>query len=153
MKKEGIKIKGHLKLTFRDGQTKEVKRITEYDNLICTVGNTMIANNLSDASPDNTMKVNYVALGSDDTAPAIGDTALGTETYRNTVSSSSNVLNVAYFTGFFNTTETTGTYKEAGLFSNGGAGADSGILLSHVAIDVTKDNTETLTIDWTLTIT
>jgi len=150
--KEGIKLKGHLKLTIRDGKTKEIKRIHEYDNLIVTVGTTMIADNLSNSSPDNTMKVNYVALGTDDTSPAVGDTTLGTETYRNTIASSTNSNNIAYFTGFFTMDECTGTYKEAGLFSDATGVADSGILLSKVAIDVTKDNTETLTIDWTVTI-
>jgi len=150
--KDTIKAKGHLKITIRDKESGEIKRVHEYDNLICTVGKTMIANNLTSGSPDNTMVINYVALGSDGTSPAAGDTTLGTEVYRNTVASETNANNVAYITGFFDATETTGTYLEAGLFSDGGAGADTGVLVSHVNINVTKSNTETLTIDWTITI-
>jgi len=149
---ENLKIKGHLKLTFRDAKTGKIKRVSEYDNLICTVGKTMIADNLTNASPDNTMRVNYVALGTDDTAPSAGDTTLGTESYRNTIASETNSNNVAYFTGFFSATECNGTYKEAGLFADGEAGADTGILFSFVAIDETKAITESLTIDWTITI-
>jgi len=63
-----------------------------------------------------------------------------------------NSANVAYMTAFFNQTEVTGTFKEAGIFSDGAAGADTGILISHVNIDVTKTNVQKLTIDWTLTL-
>ena len=151
-KKENITVKGNLKLTFRDAKTGKIKRVEEYKNLITTVGRKMIADNLTNNSPDNTMRINYVALGTDPTAPANGDTTLGTETYRNAIASQTNADNIAYFTGFFGATEVTGAFKEAGLFSDGAAGADTGVLFSHVAIDSTKSNTETLTIDWTITI-
>lgn len=128
-------------------------RVYEYDNLIPTVGRTLIADNLTNASPDNDPRINYVALGSNATAPANGDTTLGTEVYRNAIASQTNASNVAYFTGFFDATETTGTYAEAGIFADGTASADSGILFSHVAISITKSASETLTIDWTVTLT
>ena len=150
--KEQIALKGHYKFTIRDKATGKVKRVYEYENLLPTVGRTMIADNLTNAAPDNAMRVNYVALGSGVTAPANGDTTLQTETYRNVVASETNANNVAYITGFFSATETTGTYRECGLFSNGTASANTGILLSRVAINITKSNTETLTLDWTLTI-
>ena len=147
-----LNIKGKVKLTIRDSLTNEIKRIFEYNNLIVTVGKTLVANNLTDATPDNDPRINYVALGSSGTAPAAADTQLGTEVYRNAVASETNASNIVYITGFFNATETTGTYAEAGLFANGTAVANSGVLFSHVAISITKTNTETLTIDWTITI-
>ena len=150
-KEELITVKGKVKLTYRDIITGKV-RIEEYDNLVTTVGRKMIADNLTNTSPDNTMRINYVALGTDATAPANGDTTLGLETFRNSIASQTNADNVSYFTGFFGATEVTGAFKEAGLFADGGAGADTGILFSHVAINSTKSNTETLTIDWTITI-
>jgi len=143
---------GKLKITIRDAESGEIKRIYNYDNVICTVGKTLIANNLTDATPDNAPRINYVALGSNAAVPSSADTQLGTETYRNSVASETNALNVAYVTGFFTATETSGTYLEAGLFSNGTGAANSGILVSHVAVSVTKAITETLTIDWTITI-
>lgn len=151
-KNEAISITGKVTFTIRDAKTAEIKRIYEYDNLNPTVGRTMIANNLTNTSPDNTMRVNYVALGSDATSVANGDTILGTETYRNLIASQTNSSNIAYFTGFYSATETSGTYNEAGLFSDGTASADTGILFSHVNISITKSASETLTIDWTITI-
>jgi len=151
--KEGMSFFGIWKFTIRDIKTGKVKRVHEYKNLVPTVGRTAIADHLIASSPTPaSLKVNKVALGTDATAPANGDTTLGTETYRNNIASAAKSNNIAYLTGFFSATETSGTFKEAGLFINGEAGADSGTLLSHVAIDITKSVTETLTVDWTLTI-
>jgi len=146
-----IKIKGHVKFTLRDIVTGK-KRVIEYDNLVTTVGRQMIADNLTNAAPDNTPRINWVSLGSGTTAPTNGDTALETFTYANAIASETNSANIAYFTGFFDATETDGTYKEAGLFADSTDGTD-GILFSHVAIDITKSVTETLTVDWTVTLT
>jgi hypothetical protein len=122
------------------------------ENILPTVGRTMVANNLTNASPTNVMKVTHCALGSSGTAVANADVQLGTETYRNAIASITNASNIAYATGFFTATETTGTYAEAGIFSNGTGSANSGILLSHVLVSITKTSTETLTLDWSLTI-
>ena len=122
------------------------------ENLIPTVGRTMIANNLTNVSPTNVMRITHCALGTSGTAPANGDTQLGTETYRNSIASITNSSNVAYATGFFSATETTGTFAECGIFSNGTGTVNTGVLLSHVLISITKTNTQTLTLDWTLTI-
>ncbi len=142
---------GIYRFTLEDVKTGK-KIVKYYQNIITTVAFTMITNNLVDPTPDNDMLVSHAALGSDDTAVAIGDTTLGTETYRNAIASMTNSANIAYMTAFFNQTEVTGTFKEAGIFSDGAAGADTGILISHVNIDVTKTNVQKLTIDWTLTL-
>ena len=123
------------------------------DNLIPTTGRAAIANNLTAVSPSPaSLLVNYVALGSNATTPANADTTLGTETYRNAIASRTNSSNIAYLTGFFSATETSGTYREVGLFINGTGSADSGTLFSHAAVNITKSTSETLTVDWTVTI-
>lgn len=150
--KESTSLKGHYTFTIRDAKTGEVKRIYEYDNLIPIVGRQLIADNLTNVTPDNLMLIKYAELGSGVTAPANGDTTLETSVYRNAIASRTNASNIAYATAFFSAVETDGTYREAGIFCDGNASAGTGILLSRVAINVTKSNTETLTIDWTLTI-
>lgn len=149
---EKLSMVGFYRFTIKDAATGRVKRVYTYKNIIPTVGRTMIANNLTDSSPDNTMLVNYIALGSGTNTPVNGDTTLQTETYRNAVASRTNANNVAYITGFFSATETSGTYREAGIFCNGTASANTGVLLSRVAINITKSTSETLTVDWTITI-
>ena len=143
-------VQGHWKftLTHEDGTSE----IFEYDNICPTVGRSLIATHLTSGSPTPALLINYVGLGTNVAVPANADTQLGTETYRNATASYTSANNIAYITGFFNATECNGTYKEAGMFSGATGVANSGVLISHVAINITKTITDTLTIDWTLTI-
>lgn len=183
--KEGLTLKGIYYFTKAQIQTKEqwqlIKMIDQlrsqgkefmplvrqlnsickvdrmiFENIIPTCARTMLANNLTNTAPDNTLLVKYIALGTDNTAVTNGDTTLGTEIYRNSVASKTNSNNIGYVSGFFNATECNDTYYEAGIFCDATSAVDNGILLSHVLIDapsgVVKSNTTTLTIDWTITI-
>lgn len=147
-----LKIKGHLKATIRDAVTKEIKRVYEWDNLNPTVLFTMIANNLTQPDPDNAMCVNYGAVGTGTNTPALTDTQLQTELERTNIASLSNVGPIAYITAFFNETQGNGVLREAGLFANGTGVADSGVLVSRVSINITKSSSESLTLDWDITI-
>jgi len=126
------------------------------ENIIVTSGRTMIANNLVATSPTDVMRINYTALGDSATAVANGDVALGNEVYRKTTASYTNAANVAYVTAFYTADEDDDTYHEAGLFSNATGAADSGVLFSHVLLNqptgIIKSNTETLTLDYILTV-
>ena len=126
--------------------------VSYYANIVPTVARTMIANNLADGSPTNAMLISHGALGSNGTAVANGDLTLGTETYRNAIASITNASNITYATAFYTAVEVSGTFAEAGIFSDGTGSVDTGILVSHVLISVTKSGCETLTIDWELTI-
>jgi len=150
--KESVKVSGKLKITVRDIATGEVKRVYEYNNLNPLVMKSMIMNNLIEDVPTNSMSINYVALGTGTNAPAAGNTQLQTETYRNIIASKTQDNNVGYITGFFSDLEVSGTFREIGLFSNATASANSGVLVSRVAINVAKSTSESLTVDWTLTI-
>lgn len=150
--KEALGIKGHWKFTFRDEVTGKI-RVIERDNLIPTSGRAAIASWLTNASPTPaSILVNYGGIGTGTTAPANGDVQLQTETYRKAIASTTSASNIAYFTQFFTAAEVSGTFREAGLFMSGTGTANSGTLLSRVAINITKAVTETMTIDVTLTI-
>ena len=146
-------MKGVYTFTVRHAVSGRVLRTYTYENLVPTVARAMLVNQLTDATPTNNPLLTHVALGSGTTPPANGDTTLETEVYRNAVASMVGSSNVASVTGFFNATETSGTYREAGLFSEGTGSPDTGVLVSHVAINITKSLSETLTMDWSLTIT
>jgi hypothetical protein len=149
-----ITLRINVTATIRDVKTGRIKRVQKRHNLLPTVGRTAVAAHLGDTTPSpSVLYPNYVALGSGTNAPANGDTTLQTEVYRNLVASRTYANNIAYLTGFFSATETNGTYKEAGLFIEGTGAANSGTLFSRVALNITKSNTETLTLDWTITIT
>jgi hypothetical protein len=150
--KESITLKGHYRFTKRNIYTGEITGVYEYDNIIPTVGRSAIVNNIFNVAPTYDLLANYVALGSGTNVPANGDTTLQTEVYRNLVASRSEDNNIGYLTGFFSATETDGTYREAGVFMNATSIANSGVLLSRVAINITKSSSESLTVDWTFTI-
>lgn len=149
--KEKTSLKGHYKFTLTDIHTGK-PQVFEYDNIITAAAWAMIANNLTDPTPDNSMLLNKAVLGTGTNAPATSDTQLQTETYRNDIASKSNVANIAYATAFFNAAETTGTYREAGIVVDGTASANTGVLVSHVSINITKTSSQTMTLEWTLTI-
>lgn len=151
---QNLKIKGEYKFTIKDAKTGKIKRVYKYENLIPTVGRTQIAKALASilaTLPE--IEINKTALGTGTTPPANGDTTLETETFRKNVASLTNTNNQVFVTAFYTALEVSGSFKEAGLFINGTATVDTGILLSRVAIDITKSTSETLTIDYTLTIT
>lgn len=123
------------------------------ENLVPTEGRENIANNMTNASPTFSMLVSHFAVGSGTNAPANADVQLQTETYRNDIASRTNAANIAYLTGFLSTTEFSGTIREIGLFAGGSATVNSGAIMSRVAVNVTKSGTETLTVDYTYTLT
>ena len=132
---------------------KATVRVREFDNLVPTVGRNVFARRLA-GDLTYTGTVNYAALGSDATAPTNGDTTLGTEVYRKVLDSATVANNVAYLSTFFAAGVATAIHYEAGLFIDGGAGADTGRLFSHVVLSppVDKGALTSLTLDATITI-
>lgn len=150
---KGIKFKGVYTFTLRNAKTGELEGRHVYENLITAVGLERIAKVLGQSTVANHGRISHCAVGSNTTPPSAGNTALGTEVYRNDIASLNNIGAIVYATGFFGTTEANGTHREAGIFIDGSATPNSGVLLSQVAINITKLNTQTLTLDWTLTLT
>ncbi len=126
-------------------------RVEKYVNLAPTAGRAVIAQRLSNITT-YTGILNYAALGDDTTVPTNGDTTLGNETYRQTITSQNAVNNLSYQSVFIPAGTATGTHKEAGLFIDGAAGADTGQLFSHVNIDITKSAQNSLTLDIEITL-
>lgn len=88
------------------------KRSQEAYNLIPTVAKAAFA---AQMCGDNTTNIGdnlYVALGSNTTTPAAGDTQLGTETTRKIQSSTSSSGAAASIATFFAAGEATGTHRE-----------------------------------------
>lgn len=153
LENKGIKLKGVYTFTLRNAETGEVEATHRYDNLITASGLARVAMVLGQVTGANDGRISHCAVGSNTTPPSAGNSQLGTETYRNVIASLNSIGAVVYASGFFGTTEANGTHREAGIFIDGTATANSGELLSHVAVNITKTNTQTLTLDWTLTLT
>lgn len=144
MHAENIKLKGHYKFTLEDVYTGEVE-VYEYDNVVTSAFWTAIANNIVDPTPSSLL-VTTAVLGTGTNAPSISDTALQTQVYSNNLASKSNAANVVSITAYFNPTEVTGTFREAGIKTS------DLTLASRVAINITKTTSQTMTLEWTLTI-
>lgn len=122
----------------------------QIENLTTTVGRSVLAQRLG-GDTTYTGSIAYTALGTDNTAPAVGNTTLGTETYRKAVSSGIDSNNIAYIETFYTAAEVNGTFEEYGNFIDGSAAADSGELFNRFTQTVVKSVTESLNVRSTVT--
>jgi hypothetical protein len=93
--------------------------------------------------------MSHMAVGSNATAAAAGDTALGTELGRVALTSGTSASNVATYVATFGTGVGTGAIVEAGILN----AASAGTLLCHTTFAVVnKGANDTMTITWTVTV-
>lgn len=141
------KLKTNVKITVRnlEGQIIDVQ---EFKNLITTVGKGMFIDFLWGDVSDGEIK--YMALGDDNTAPALSDTTLGNETFRKVMTtqaeaSVTSLLSVVYVSPSENAVQ----IEEIAWFAGAaaGAGADSGIMVSRILYSRLKTTLESLQIE------
>ena len=145
MLNDNIKITGDVVLSVvgPDGQIKEKREIK---NLVVTAGKDFIASRMKDATAS---VMSHFAIGTDDTSPVVGNTALGAEAGRvalgGTVVSGSQVVysaTVPAGTG-------TGAIVEAGIFNAGSSGT---MLCRTVFAVINKGAADSLAATWTITV-
>lgn len=142
--------KGYAEL--RNIYTGKIDR-QEFGNMVVTVGKNAIADALIGTITNNRGIITYCALGTGIVAPVLGNTAMGTELYRKAISVRSVSGNIATFQTFYTATEVTGTLTEAGLFGDdASATAGTGTLFARTLISRVKTSSDTLTLNWTLTV-
>ena len=144
-----LEVKGRYYVTLY-GAPGEVKARLEGDNVVTTVGKEFLASFLkSAAAAASTFTCRYMAVGTDATAEAVGNTALGTELAR--------VSGVVSYTsgGIYNVVATfasgtgTGAIVEYGLFSS----STGGTLFSRDTESViNKGANDSLVVAYELTI-
>lgn len=120
-----------------------------FENLTPTVGFQQLCKALSgNIATIAEIGVNYHAMGTGTNSPASTDTQLQTESTRKLLASKTYSNNKAYYTAFYAAAEAVGTFTEIGLFINGTATANSGVLWDRSLLSIIKSNTQTLTIDY-----
>lgn len=149
--------KARIKLIFTNVKTGRVRESKWYKNLVVNAGKNAILDQLAALSTkSNPAQLTYGALGTDNTAPVIGNTTLGAEIAdagRAVLSGSSRTDQTVEIRCFFNTSEGNGTLKEFGWFGEEATAVENtGTMFNHVAIDETKSTSETLTVvqQWSL---
>jgi hypothetical protein len=143
---ESLAMRGHLLVELFDAEGK-LKDTREVDNLIVTVGKNLITDNLL-ASP-TLGKPTHMAVGTGATAPAAGDTTLGTESARVALTSKTRSTNVLTLVGDYAAGTATATLTEAGVFDASSAGNMSS---RATFTGIAKGASDTLKVTWTYTI-
>jgi hypothetical protein len=135
----GSRLIGNWTYTLqREDGTIEVRKGT---NVVCTNGKEFLASFLySAAAAASTFTMKYVAIGSDSTAEAAANTALGTELSRHTGTVSYVSNQIFRVTATFAAGSGTGSVYEYGLFSSSTGGTmlarDTEALISKGAGDI-----------------
>ena len=136
---------GDLKIILTDANG-QITHEQEIKNLVVTTGKNFIASRMKDTT-DTAMT--HMAIGSGTTAAAVGDTTLGTELGRVSLTSTTVTTNNVAYVATFPAGTGTGAVTEAGLFN----ASSSGTLLCRTVFSViNKGAADTLGITWTVTV-
>lgn len=142
---EPFTIRGHVRVELR-GPDGELKETRDVDNLVVDAGKAQIAQRMIDTSK---AAPSHMAVGTGSTAPAAGNTALGTEIDRNALTTNTRSTNVETLVGTWAAGDATNSaIAEAGIFNAASAG-DMTARATFTAIN--KGALDTLTITWTIT--
>lgn len=142
---ELIKATGDLKIEVR-GADGALKAEQEVKNLVVTTGLGYIASRMKDATAT---AMSHMAIGSGNTAAALGNTALGTELGRVALTATTVTNNQVVYTASFPAGTGTGAITEAGLFNAASVGT---MLCRTVFAVVNKEAGDSMSITWTVTI-
>jgi hypothetical protein len=141
---EQIKVTGQVSIviTDKDGQIKDQREIK---NLVVTTGKEFIAARMV-GTPT---AMSHMALGSDNTAAANGDTALGGELGRVALASATAAGAVVTYTASFPAGTATGAVVEAGVFNASSSGT---MLCRTVFAVVNKGADDAMSVTWAITV-
>lgn len=145
MLNDAIKVTGELRITVTNPEG-NIKQEVVIPNLVVTVGKNFIASRMKDATAT---AMTHMAIGSGTTAAAVGDTTLGTELGRVTLTSTTVTTNNVAYVATFPAGTGTGAVTEAGLFNASSAGT---LLCRTVFSVINKGAADTLGITWTVTV-
>lgn len=140
MLNEQLKLKGRLEIKIND----EV--VAEIDNLVVTAGKNFVASRMAGVA---SAVMSHMAIGTTNTAAAVGDTALAAEAARVALTSGVASANAVTYTATFPAGTGTGAIVEAGLLN----AASGGTLLARTVFSViNKGASDAMTITWTVTV-
>ncbi len=143
---EGLKLRGDVALVLRD-KDGNVKSEQKVKNLIVDTG----LNFICDRMKDDETAMTHMALGSGTTAAAAGDTSLESQLgSREALDSSTVTNNQIVYVSSFEAGDATGAVTEAGIFNASSGGT---MLCRTVFSVVNKAADDTLTVNWTITLT
>jgi len=139
------KMTGSLNIVLRD-ESGNIKEEYTVPNIVTTAGKTFIASRMAGTS---SAVMSHMAVGTNNTAAAVGNTTLGTEVYRAALTSTTPSTNTVQYVATFAAGNGTGALTEAGVFND----ATTGTMLCRTVFSViNKGASDSMTITWTVTI-
>ena len=140
MLNDDLTLKGHLSIAVNGEVVQQVP------NLVVTTGKNYVASRMKDAT---TSAMSHMAIGTGSTSPAAGNTALGGESHRSALTSTTVSSNVVSYIASFGAGDGTGAITEAGLFN----ASSSGDMLCRTTFSVVnKGAQDSMTITWEVTV-
>ena len=140
---DDLKLTGALKISLND------EIVHQCDNLVVTAGKNWVAGRFKDGSiPD---EMSHMAIGSADTAPAAGNTALVTELNRIALTTDGGTVstNTVQYDASWTSAAAAYAIKEAGIFN----ASTGGTMLARTTFAVINKGTDdTVSISWTITV-
>lgn len=141
---ESLKATGNVNISIAraDGSVEH----TEIKNLVVTTGLNYIVSRMKDTTLG---AMSHMAIGSGSTAAAAGNTTLGSELGRVSLTSTTVSTNTVQYVATFGAGTGTGAVTEAGILNNSSGGT---LLCRTVFGVVTKDVGDSMVITWTITV-
>lgn len=136
---ETLRLTGHVTVAINNEVVQEIP------NLVVTAGKGYVASRMKDTT-DGAMS--HMAVGTDSTAAAAGDTALGTESGRVSLTSTTVSANVITYVATFPAGTATAALTEAGVLNASSGGT---MLCRTVFATVNKGASDAMTVTWAIT--
>jgi len=137
---DDLKMTGHLTIAINDAVVQEVP------NLVVTDGKEFVASRMKDTTK---AAMSHMAIGTGSSAAAAGNSALGSEANRQSLTSTSVSGAVVTYVATFGPGNGTGAITEAGLFN---ASSSGDMLCRTVFAVVNKGSSDSMTITWSVTV-
>ena len=142
---ENLKATGELRIEVHN-ESGELVDARHIPNMVVTAGKNWIIDRMLGNS---SAIMSHMAVGSGNTAPALGQTAMVNQLARIPFSSINQVGNTVTFVAVFNAGVGTGALVEAGIFN----AASGGTMLARTTFGtLTKAAGDVVTVTWTITI-
>ena len=142
---EDLKMRGELSIVVRDFEGK-IKQSLHVPNLVVTNGKNYIASRMVGVA---STVMSHMAIGTGTATPIVGNSTLGTEAGRVTLSSFTATANAVTATATFPAGTGTGAITEAGIFN----ASTSGALLCRTTFPVVnKASGDSIAITWVITV-
>jgi hypothetical protein len=137
---DGLKMTGAVAIAL-NGEV-----VQEIPNLVVTAGKNFVASRMKDTTK---AAMTHMAIGTNNTTAAVGQTALSAEVARGALTSTTVSNNTIAYVETFAAGTGTGAIVEAGVFN---ASSSGDMLCRTVFAVVNKGSADAMTITWTITV-